>query len=128
MRNTCGIMSSIPVPLKFPGNLKQYVALPVVPLVHAISWLALAKDQEVFVNRLQGKEGSKVEFDRVLLKATDGKAEVGSPVLKSKVKATIMEHVKADKLIVFKKKRRKGYRVNRGHRQALTKIKIDSIS
>lgn len=88
----------------------------------------VAKDQEVFVNRLDGKEGSKVEFDKVLLKETDGKAEVGSPVLKSKVKATILEHLKSDKVIVFKKKRRKGYRVKNGHRQALTKIKIDSIS
>jgi len=86
------------------------------------------KDQEVFVNRLEGKEGSKVEFDRVLLKENDGKAEVGKPTLKSKVKATIVEHLKGDKLIVFKKKRRKGYRVKKGHRQALTKIKIDSIS
>lgn len=86
------------------------------------------KGQEVFVNRLEGKEGGKVEFDRVLLKEKDGKVEVGTPALKSRVKATIVEHLKGDKVIVFKKKRRKGYRVKNGHRQALTKIKIDSIS
>lgn len=86
------------------------------------------KDQEIFVNRLEGKEGSKVEFEKVLLRENEGKSEVGSPILKAKVKATIMEHMKGDKLIVFKKKRRKGYRVKNGHRQALTKIKIDSIS
>lgn len=85
------------------------------------------KDQEVFVNRLDGKEGSKVEFDQVLLKEKDGKTEVGTPTLKSKVKATIVEHVKGDKVIVFKKKRRKGYQTRNGHRQAMTKIKIDSI-
>ncbi len=87
------------------------------------------KDQELFVHRLEGKEGDKVEFDRVLLKDNDGKVEVGTPVLeKAKVSATILEHVKGDKVIVFKKKRRKGYRVKNGHRQQFSRIKIEKIS
>lgn len=84
--------------------------------------------KEIFVHRLEGKEGDKVDFDQVLLKADGDKISVGTPVLKSKVSAKIVEHLKGDKVIVFKKKRRKGYRVKNGHRQYLTKISIDKIS
>lgn len=85
-------------------------------------------DRLYFVNRLQGTEGDSVSFDNVLLTDNDGKTTVGAPsVSGAKVKATIVEHVKGDKVIVFKKKRRKGYRVKNGHRQQFTKIKIDSI-
>ena len=66
-------------------------------------------------------------FDEVLLVDNDGSVEVGTPHLKAKVQATVLDHVKGDKVIVFKKKRRKGYRVKNGHRQQYTKIKIDSI-
>jgi large subunit ribosomal protein L21 len=87
------------------------------------------KDQEIFVHRLEGEAGSKVEFSDVLLKADDGSVTVGTPLVSSsKVSATILEHLKGDKLIVFKKKRRKGYRVKNGHRQSLTRVKIDGIS
>ena len=84
--------------------------------------------QSIFVHRLQGKQGDKVEFSDVYLKADGEKISVGTPTLKSKVSATIIEHLKGDKVIVFKKKRRKGYQVKNGHRQYLTKISIDSIS
>ncbi len=87
------------------------------------------KDQEIYVNRLEGKEGDKVEFDSVLLLENKGKVKVGTPkVDKAKVKASIVEHLKGDKVIVFKKKRRKGYRVKNGFRPYLTKIKIDNIA
>ena len=85
------------------------------------------KDQELYVHRLEGKEGDKVKFDQVLLIDDGGKVEVGTPVVKKPVSASIIEHVKGDKVVVFKKKRRKGYKVKNGHRQALTKIKIDKI-
>jgi len=87
------------------------------------------KDQQVFVHRLEGKEGSKVTFDNVLLIDNGGKVNVGAPAIKgATVVATVLEHVKGDKVIVFKKKRRKGYKVRNGHRQYLTSIKINSIN
>lgn len=87
------------------------------------------KDQQLFVHRLQDKEGSKVTFDNVLLIDNKGKVNVGAPVIKgAAVSAKVIEHLKGDKVIVFKKKRRKGYKVKNGHRQFLTKIQIESIS
>ncbi|MBN4048378.1 50S ribosomal protein L21 [Flavobacteriaceae bacterium AH-315-O20] len=88
----------------------------------------VAKDQKVFVHRLQNEEGSKVSFDNVLL-MNDGKITVGAPAIKGAVvTAKILGHLKGDKVIVFKKKRRKGYKVKNGHRQFLTEIQIESIS
>ena len=88
----------------------------------------VAKDQKVFVHRLEGKEGSKVTFDKVLL-LDDGKVTIGAPVIENaEVSAKILGHLKGDKVIVFKKKRRKGYKVKNGHRQFLTEIQIDGIS
>jgi large subunit ribosomal protein L21 len=84
--------------------------------------------QELFVHRLAAQEGDNVSFDEVLLIDNGGKVQVGTPTLKAKVEATVQEHLKGDKVIVFKKKRRKGYRVKNGHRQYLTKIKIDKIA
>ena len=88
----------------------------------------VAKDQKVFVHRLQDKEGSKVSFDNVLL-MDDGKITIGAPAIKGAVvTATVLSHLKGDKVIVFKKKRRKGYIKKNGHRQFLTEIQIESIS
>lgn len=86
------------------------------------------KDQQIFVNRLEGKEGDSVSFDQVLLQDNDGKVKVGTPVLKgAKVEAEILQHLQDDKVIVFKKKRRKGYQVKNGHRQQITKLLIKNI-
>ena len=88
----------------------------------------VAKDQKVFVNRLQEEEGSKVNFENILL-MDDGKITIGAPAIKGAViTAKVLNHLKGDKVIVFKKKRRKGYRVKNGHRQFLTEIQIESIS
>ncbi len=88
----------------------------------------VTNDQEIFVHRLQNAEGDSVTFDKVLLVSDNDKnTQIGSPVLNASVGATVLEHVKGDKVIVFKKKRRKGYRVKNGHRQYFTKLKIDSI-
>ena len=85
--------------------------------------------QELFVHQLDATEGDNLSFGEVLLINHDGKAEVGQPVLsKAQVRATVLGHQKGDKVIVFKKKRRKGYRVKNGHRQSFTKIRIDGIS
>lgn len=91
--------------------------------------LKVEKGQEVFVNRLEGEAGAKIKFDQVLLKDNDGKVEVGTPtVAGAKVEARIIEHMQGDKVLVFKKKRRKGYQKLNGHRQQLTKIVIEGIS
>ena len=87
------------------------------------------KDQRVFVNRLQTEEGKKVSFDNVLLVADGDKVTVGAPAIDgAQVGAKVLKHLKGDKVIVFKKKRRKGYRVKNGHRQSLTEIVIESIA
>lgn len=86
------------------------------------------KEQNVFVHQLQNEVGSKVQFDNVLLIDDNGKVKVGAPNVKgASVSATVVDHLKGDKVIVFKKKRRKGYRVKNGHRQCFTKIKIEEI-
>ena len=85
------------------------------------------KDQQLYVHRLEGNEGDKVDFDKVLLTEDNGKVSVGSPVVEGvKVTAKILSH-KGDKVIVFKKKRRKGYRVKNGHRQSFSQIQIENI-
>ncbi len=87
----------------------------------------VAKDQKVFVHRLQGEEGSKVSFDNVLL-LDDGSVTIGAPAIEgAAVTAKILSHLKGDKVIVFKKKRRKGFRKKNGHRQSFTQIQIESI-
>ena len=86
------------------------------------------KDQKVYVNRLEGKEGSKISFDNILMLDNSGKVVLGNPVVKgASVEAKIVKHLKDDKVIVFKKKRRKGYKVKNGHRQALTQIVVENI-
>jgi len=86
------------------------------------------KDQQIFVHRLDTEEGSKIDFDKVLLLDDAGTVNVGAPVITgAKVTAKVLEHLKGDKVIVFKKKRRKGYKVKNGHRQYLTKLEILTI-
>ena len=84
--------------------------------------------QELFVHQLEASEGDSLAFDQVLLVDKGGDVSLGTPVLNAKVNATVLEHVKGDKVLVFKKKRRKGYRRKNGHRQRFTKIKIDGIA
>lgn len=86
------------------------------------------KDQKVFVNRLATEEGQNVSFDNVLLVADGSNITVGAPAIGgAQVSAKVLKHLQGDKVIVFKKKRRKGYRVKNGHRQALTEIVIENI-
>ncbi len=89
----------------------------------------VAKDSKLYVHRLDAKEGSKVSFDNVLLLDNGSKVVVGTPTVKgASVEAKVVKHLKDDKVIVFKKKRRKGYKVKNGHRQALTEIIIEKVS
>lgn len=88
----------------------------------------VAKDQKVYVHRLQEEEGEKVTFDKVLLLEDGGNVTIGAPVIEgAAVEAKIVKHLKGDKVIVFKKKRRKGYQKKNGHRQYLTEIVVESI-
>ena len=86
------------------------------------------KKQKLFVNRLDAQEGKKVSFDNVLMVNDGNKFSVGTPnVSGAQVDAKVLKHLKSDKVIVFKKKRRKGYKVRNGHRQAITEIEISDI-
>jgi len=86
------------------------------------------KDQKLYVHRLEVEEGKKVSFQKVLLIDTGNKVSVGDPVVKgASVDAKVISHMKGDKVLVFKKKRRKGYQKLNGHRQYLTQIQIEAI-
>ena len=88
----------------------------------------VAKDQKVYVHRLQEEEGASVSFDKVLLVGDNGTITVGAPAIEgAEVTAKILGHLQGDKVIVFKKKRRKGFRKKNGHRQALTEIQVEGI-
>jgi large subunit ribosomal protein L21 len=86
------------------------------------------KDQKVYVHRLAAEAGAKIEFDKVLLVDNGGKVNIGAPAIAgAKVTAEVISHVKGDKVIVFRKKRRKGYKKKNGHRQCFTAITIKDI-
>ena len=86
------------------------------------------KKQKLFVNRLDVAEGKKISFDNVLMVNDGSKSSVGTPNVSGvQVDAKVLKHLKSDKVIVFKKKRRKGYKVKNGHRQAITEIEISDI-
>ena len=89
----------------------------------------VSKDQKVYVHRLASEEGTKVSFDKVLLLDENGTVTLGAPAVEgASVEAKVLQHLKGDKVIVFKKKRRKGYKKKNGHRQYFTKIQIESIT
>jgi len=86
------------------------------------------KDKKLFVHRLKTEEGGRVEFEKVLLLDNEGAVQIGTPIVAgAKVTAKVLEHLKGEKVIVFKKKRRKTYRKKNGHRQYLTQIQIEEI-
>jgi len=86
------------------------------------------KDKKLFVHQLDANEGDSVDFEKVLLVDNDGAVAVGTPTVKgAKVTAKVLEHVNGDKVIVFKKKRRKGYKKKNGHRQHFTQIQVETI-
>jgi len=86
------------------------------------------KDQQLFVHRLEANEGDKLSFDKVMLTDDNGKVTVGAPVIEGvAVNAKVIKHLKGDKVLVFKKKRRKGYQKSNGHRQYLTELLVEGI-
>lgn len=87
------------------------------------------QDQVIFVHRLEGEEGSEIKFDNVLLLDNDGVVTIGQPsVTGAVVTAKILSHLRGDKVLIFKKKRRKGYQKQSGHRQYLTRVQINAIN
>lgn len=85
--------------------------------------------KQIFVNRQAAEVGDALSFDKVLLLDNEGDVKVGAPYIEgTAVKATVVEHCKGDKVIIFKKKRRKGYQKKNGHRQYLTKLQIEGIA
>jgi large subunit ribosomal protein L21 len=86
------------------------------------------KDQKIFVHRLEAEEGTEMSFDKILLVDNEGIVTIGAPTVENaKITATVLDHVKGDKVIIFKKRRRKGYKLKRGHRQQFTQIQIGEI-
>lgn len=86
------------------------------------------ENDKIFVQKIEAEPGSKVKFESVLLLKDDGKTYIGNPYVRgASVEATILDHVKGEKIVVFKKKRRKGYKVTKGHRQNYTQIEINKI-
>ena len=86
------------------------------------------KDSKIFVHRLEAEDGAVVDFDKVLLVDNDGDIKVGTPVVDgAKVSAKVLTQAKGDKVLGFKKKRRKGYQKMNGHRQQFTQIQIENI-
>lgn len=86
------------------------------------------KDQKIFIHRLEAEEGTEMSFDKILLVDNDGKVTIGSPTVENaKITAKVLDHVKGDKVIIFKKNRRKGYKLKKGHRQQFTQIQIEEI-
>jgi len=112
----------------FAAHLKKILHMYAIVEI-AGQQFKVSKDQEIFVHRLDTEAGKTVSFEKVLLIDNGGKINVGAPVVSgASVNATVLEHVKGEKVLVFKKKRRKSYQKMNGHRQQFSKIKIDSIA
>lgn len=106
--------------------LKQIEMYAIVEI--AGQQMKVEQGRKIYVHRLVNAEGETVVFDKVLLVDNDGAVKVGAPVVEgASVKATVLEHVKGEKVLVFKKKRRKGYQKMNGHRQYMTKIQIEEV-
>ncbi len=107
-------------------NIKSEIMYAIVEI--AGQQFKVEKDKKLFVHHLDAEEGASVDFDKVLLVDNDGKIAVGTPTVKgAKITAKVLEHVKGEKVIVFKKKRRKSYQKMNGHRQQFTQIQVETI-
>ena len=113
-----------------PKNSQTKIQIKMYAIVEiAGQQFKVEKDRRVYVQRLKAEEGAQVTFDRVMLVDNDGDVKVGTPTVSgANVTATVLQHLKGDKVLVFKKKRRKGYQKMNGHRQYLTSIQINSIN
>jgi large subunit ribosomal protein L21 len=109
------------------SNIKTEIMYAIVEI--AGQQFKVEEGKKIFVHRLEVEEGKQIDFDKVLLIEDEGKITVGEPVVKNaKVEGKVLSHDRGDKVIVFKKKRKKGYRVKNGHRQNFTQVEIISIN
>jgi large subunit ribosomal protein L21 len=109
------------------SNVKKYKMYAIVEI--AGQQFKVEEGKKIFVHRLEVEEGNQIDFDKVLLIEDDGAITIGEPTIKDAVvEGKILDHVRGDKVIVFKKKRKKGYRVKNGHRQNFTQVEIVSIN
>ncbi len=123
----CGLLSEIEIKLYLHLKIKIIVMYAIVEI--AGQQFKVTKDQKVFVHRLAVEEGEKVTFDKVLLFDNEGTITIGAPAIEgASVEAKVISHLKGDKVIVFKKKRRKGYKKKNGHRQSFSQIVIEGIN
>lgn len=107
-------------------NIKIEIMYAIVEI--AGQQFKVEKDKKLFVHRLDAEQGDSLDFEKILLVDNDGKIAVGTPTVKgAKVTAKVLGHLKGDKVIVFKKKRRKGYKKKNGHRQLFTQIQVETI-
>ena len=114
----------LPLQSVFEKHIQMYAIVEI-----AGKQFKVTQDQFVYTPLMKEEEGASVEFDKVLLLDQDGQVEVGAPTVSgAKVSGKIIGHVKGDKVIVFKKKRRKGYKKKNGHRQDFTKVLIENIA
>ena len=111
-----------------PGDINYNIEIMYAIVEIAGQQFKVEAEKKLFVHRLEAAEADVVDFDKVLLVDNDGTVSIGTPVIKgAKVSAKVLEHLKGDKVLVFKKKRRKGYKKLNGHRQHFTKIQIENI-
>jgi large subunit ribosomal protein L21 len=126
-RFCAGSISGNPIDSRLPEEiLKQIEMYAIVEI--AGQQMKVEKGRKIYVHRLENAEGETVVFDKVLLVDDEGAVKVGTPVVEgASVTVTVLEHMKGDKVLVFKKKRRKGYQKMNGHRQYMTKIQIEEV-
>lgn len=117
-------MKALILQSKFLRNREMYAVVEILGQQFKVE-----KGTKLFVNRMASEEGSSVKLDRVLLVDNEGSVKVGAPTVdNASVSAKVIKHCKGETVLVFKKKRRKGYQTLNGHRQALTQIEIESIN
>ncbi len=122
-----GLISGNLIDSRLPEGIFKYIEMYAIVEI-AGQQMKVEKGRKVYVHRLENAEGETVVFDKVLLVDDEGAVKVGTPQVEgASVTATVVEHLKGDKVLVFKKKRRKGYQKMNGHRQYFTKIQIEEV-
>ena len=122
-----GLISGNSMDSRLPDEILKQVEMYAIVEI-AGQQMKVEKGRKIYVHRLENAEGETVVFDKVLLVDDEGAVKVGTPQVEgASITATVVEHVKGDKVLVFKKKRRKGYQKMNGHRQYLTKIQIEEV-
>jgi len=126
-RFRAGSISGNPMDSRLPDEILKLIEMYAIVEI-AGQQMKAEKGRKIYVHRLENAEGETVVFNKVLLVDNEGDVKVGTPVVEgASVTVTVLEHMKGDKVLVFKKKRRKGYQKMNGHRQYLTKIQIEEV-